>query len=298
MTDEKQYKSGYAAIIGKPNVGKSTVLNSLIGEKVAIVSKKPQTTRNNITGILTREDAQVVFIDTPGIHEPWNLLGKNMVRLANESLNGVDLIIFVLDAKSGLRNEDENIFKIIKGENKPVIILINKVDLVDKLKVLPLIDTISKMGTFKEIIPVSAEKGDNMDVLLKKIIENLPYGPKYFPDDQITDKNERFIVAELIREKVLILSHEEIPHSVAVLVEEFKERTKSLIYIRATVFVEKLSQKKIIVGHKGQMLKKIGEKARKDMQAFFNKRIYLDLWVKVYENWRKDAQALRMLEYK
>lgn len=298
MPTIKPFKSGYVVIIGKPNVGKSAVLNYLVGEKVAIVTEKPETTRDKILGILTREDVQVVFVDTPGIHKPRNLLGKHTTRIAKESLLEVDLIIFILDITSGITSEDEIIFNLLKDARKPAILLINKVDLVSKSLSLPLIDEASKIYEFKEIIPTSATKGDNMDVLLKKVIEYLPQGPKYFSDEQLTDKTERFLVGELIREKALELTWEEIPHSIAVLVEEFKERPKKkLIYIRATIFIERHSQKKIVIGHKGQMLKNIGEAARKDIEDFLKKRIYLDLWVKVYENWRKDPQALKMLGY-
>lgn len=298
MPTVKPFKSGYVAVIGKPNVGKSAVLNYLVGEKVAIVTEKPETTRDKILGILTREDVQVVFVDTPGIHKPRNLLGKHMTRIAKESLLEVDLIVFILDITSGITSEDKVIFNLLKDARKPAILLINKVDLVSKSLALPLIDEASKIYEFKEIIPTSATKGDNMDVLLKKVIEYLPQGPKYFSDEQLTDKTERFLVGELIREKALELTWEEIPHSIAVLVEEFKERPKKkLIYIRATIFIERHSQKKIVIGHKGQMLKNIGEAARKNIEDFLKKRIYLDLWVKVYENWRKDPQALKMLGY-
>lgn len=298
MPAAKPFKSGYVAIIGKPNVGKSAILNYLVGEKVAIVTERPETTRDKISGILTRDDAQIIFVDTPGIHKPRNLLGKHMTRLAKESLLEVDLVVFILDITSGITNEDKIIFNLLKDAKKPAMLLINKVDLVSKSLALPLIDEASKSYDFKEIIPTSATNGDNMDVLLNKIIECLPKGPKYFSDEQYTDKTERFMVSEMVREKALELTHQEVPHSIAVLVEEFKERPKKkLIYIRATIFVERHSQKKIIIGHRGQMLKNIGEAARKDMEDFLKKRIYLDLWVKVYENWRKDPQALKMLGY-
>ncbi len=298
MPTERQFKSGYVAIIGKPNVGKSTILNYLVGEKIAIVTEKPETTRDKILGILTRPDAQIIFVDTPGIHRPRNLLGVHMTRLAKESLLEVDLIVFILDITSGITNEDRIIFNHLRDAGKPAILLINKIDLVSKSLALPLIEEASKIYDFKEIIPTSATKGANMDVLLMKIIEYLPQGPKYFSEEQLTDKTERFLVGEMVREKALELTREEIPHSIAVLVEEFKERPKKkLIYIRATIFVEKNSQKKIVVGHKGQMLKNIGESARKDIEGFLKMRIYLDLWVKVYENWRKDPQALKVLGY-
>jgi GTP-binding protein Era len=298
MNAEKPFKSGYVAIIGKPNVGKSTVLNYLVGEKIAIVTEKPGTTRDKIMGVLSRDDAQIIFVDTPGIHKPRNLLGKHMTRLARWSLQEVNLIVLIIDAASGITRDDRIIFDLLKDVKEPAILLINKVDLVKKFLVLPLIDEASKIYKFKEIIPSSATKGDNMGVLLKKIIEYLPEGSKFFSDEQLTDKTERFMVGEMVREKALELTRQEIPHSIAVLVEEFKERTeKELIYIRATIFVEKPSQRKIVIGHKAQMLKKIGETARKDIEGFLNKHVYLDLWVKVYENWRKDPQALKMLGY-
>jgi len=298
MANERQFKSGYVAIVGKPNVGKSTILNFLVGEKVAIVAEKPETTRDKILGILNQEDAQIIFVDTPGIHKPRNLLGKHMTRLAEESLLEVDLILFVLDVTSGITDEDRIIFNLLKEVNKPAFLLINKVDLVRKSLILPLVDEASKIYEFKEIIPTSATKGDNMNVVLNKVIEYLPVGPEYFSREQLTDKSERFMVGEMVREKALELTRQEVPHSLAVLVEEFKERPgKNLVYIKAAVFVEKLSQRKIVIGQRGQKLKEIGEMARKDIEDFLNKRVYLDLWVKVYENWRKDPQAMRMLGY-
>jgi GTP-binding protein Era len=297
MADKKTFKSGFVAIIGRPNVGKSTVLNRLVGEKVAIVTQKPETTRNKIQGILTRDDAQVVFVDTPGIHKPKNLLGKQITQVAKDVLLEVDLIVFVLDVTKGITSEDMLIFNLVKAAKKPAILLINKIDLRSKSLALPLIEEGARLYDFKDIIPTSASNGDNMDVLLKKVIEYLPEGPKHFPDNQFTDKTERFMVGEMIREKALELTHEEVPHSVAVLIEEFTERPKKLVYIRAVIYVERHSQKKILVGHKGQMLKSIGESARRDIQKFLNRHAYLELWVKVHENWRKDPNALKMLGY-
>ncbi len=297
MADKKTFKSGFVAIIGRPNVGKSTVLNRLVGEKVAIVTQKPETTRNKIQGILTRDDAQVVFIDTPGIHKPTNLLGKQITQVAKDVLIEVDLIVFILDVTKGITSEDMIIFNLVKAAKKPAILLINKIDLRSKSLALPLIEEGARLYDFKDIIPTSAANGDNMDALLKKVIEYLPEGPKYFPDSQFTDKTEQFMVGEMIREKALELTHEEVPHSVAVLIEEFTERPKKLVYIRAVIYVERHSQKKILVGHKGQMLKSIGESARRDIQKFLNRHAYLELWVKVHENWRKDPNALKMLGY-
>ncbi|MFA5339753.1 MAG: GTPase Era [Candidatus Omnitrophota bacterium] len=297
MADKKVFKSGFVAIIGRPNVGKSTVLNRLVGEKVAIVTQKPETTRNKIQGILTRPDAQVVFVDTPGIHKPKNLLGKQITQVAKDVLLEVDLIVFVLDVTKGITPEDMLIFNLVKAANKPAILLINKIDLRSKSLALPLIEEGARLYDFRDIIPTSASNGDNMDVLLKKVIDYLPEGPKYFPDSQFTDKTEKFMVAEMIREKALVLTHEEVPHSLAVLIEEFTERPKKLVYIRAVIYVERHSQKKILVGHKGQMLKSIGESARSDIQKFLNRHAYIELWVKVHENWRKDPNALKMLGY-
>ncbi|MFH1996995.1 MAG: GTPase Era [Candidatus Omnitrophota bacterium] len=297
MSDIRPFRSGYAAIIGKTNVGKSSILNALVGEKVAIVTRKPETTRDRILGILTRPDAQVVFVDTPGIHKPRNLLGKSMTRTAKEALDEVDTVVFVIDAKGGIGHVEAIIFDLLKKCPVPIILAINKADLVKKPKLLPLIDQASKLCGFKEIIPTSVVNGDNMDVLLEKIIENLPEGPKYFPSDQLTDKNARFMAAELIREKVLFAMRQEIPHSVAVVIEEFKEREekKKNYYIRALIYVEKVSQKKIVIGKKGQMLKTIGSNARKDIERFLRRSVFLELWVKVCENWRNDAAMLRQM---
>ncbi|MFA5093942.1 MAG: GTPase Era [Candidatus Omnitrophota bacterium] len=297
MDVEKKFRSGFVAIVGRPNVGKSTVLNRLVGEKVAIVTEKPETTRDRIQGILTTGEAQVIFVDTPGIHKPKNLLGKRITKVAKDCLLDVDLVIAIIDVTRGITDEDKLIFGLIKDSGKPSILLINKVDLRSKSLALPLIEEAAGLHGFKEIIPVSAVNGDNMDVLLRKTIEYLPEGRKYFPDGQFTDKTERFLAGETVREKALELTHEEVPHSLAVLIEEFAERPKKVTYIRATIYVERHSQKKIIVGHKGQTLKKIGEAARKDLQRLLDRHVYLELWVKVHENWRKDPQALKMLGY-
>ncbi|MFA5335018.1 MAG: GTPase Era [Candidatus Omnitrophota bacterium] len=297
MAEEKKFKSGFVAIVGRPNVGKSTVLNRLVGEKVAIVTAKPETTRNKIQGILTNKDAQVAFVDTPGIHKPKNLLGKYITKAAKDSLLEVDLIIFIIDMTKGITDEDKLIFRMVKEAGKPAILLINKVDLMSKSLALPLIEESLKLYDFKEIIPTSATMGDNMDAVLAKVIEHLPSGPKLFSDDQLTDKSERFMAGEIVREKALELTHEEVPHSIAVLIEEFADRPKKVTYIRATIYVERQSQKKIIVGHRGQMLKYIGEAARNDIQKFLGRHVYIELWVKVHENWRKDIQALKMLGY-
>lgn len=298
MTQAKKFRSGFVAVIGRPNVGKSTLLNYLSGFKASIVTHKPETTRNRILAVLTRDDAQVVFVDTPGMHKPKNLLGRNMVRQIREVVSDVDIVVCVFDVAKRLNSEDEIIIQAVQGLKKPCIAVINKADVRKKNALLPVIETLAKKETFQEIVPVSALKGDNMSELLDLLVTNLPEGDLLFPADQVTDKSERFMVSEMIREKVLILTHQEIPHSVAVLIDEYTEKEKKgVVYIRATIFVERQSQKKIIIGKKGAVLKEIGSLARTDIQEFLRKKIFLDLWVKVYENWRKDPQALKMMEY-
>lgn len=291
-------KSGYVAIVGKPNTGKSTILNCLLGTDLAIVTSKPETTRDKILGTLTTERGQVNFIDTPGMHIPHTLLGRHMVRQARESLDEADLVLAVIDAKKHLDRSDEALFDAIRQSGKPALLAINKMDIIDKRFALPMIEKCSSLGIFKDFIPLSARKGDNMAVLADKIFEFLPKGPKYFPDDHLTDKPQRFFIAEAIREQALNLTIEEIPYCVAVLVEQVKKIPKKNVYhIQATIFVERSSQKAIIIGKKGQMLKTIGEKARYKIEKQLDKRVFLELWVKVKKNWRRDPQALKMLGY-
>jgi GTP-binding protein Era len=295
---KKLYKSGKVAIIGKPNVGKSTLLNALIKEKLCIVSAKPETTRDNIQGIISGKNFQIVFIDTPGIHRPRHLLGKTMVRRATSSLMEADLIIVLIDAKDGITQEDIEIFDM--ASNKPSFLIINKIDKIDKRLTLPIIEKAQKFN-FKEIIPVSATKKDGIDIVFKKIIEYLPEGFPLFPDNQLTDKTERFCVQEIIREKALELTYEEVPHSIAVSVEEMKEKKdrqdNDIWYIRSEIYVEKMGQKGIIIGKNGAMLKKIGELSRKEIENLLQKKVFLDLHVKLYENWRKDPFKLKNLGY-
>nr|MBU1328034.1 GTPase Era [Candidatus Omnitrophota bacterium] len=292
------FKAGKIAIIGRPNVGKSTLLNVLVKEKVCIVSSKPETTRDNIRGIISGKDFQVVFVDTPGIHRPKNLLGKLMVRKAQSSIMETDLNLVLIDAHSGITKEDIEIFNLMPV--KLNILIINKIDGIDRRHILPIIEKAHKFN-FKEIIPISALKKDGTDLVFKKILEYLPEGFPFFPEDQLTDKNERFIVQELIREKTLEITYQEVPHSIAVTVEDMEERkdreNNNIIYIRANIYCEKESQKGIIIGNGGKMLKKIGEIARKDIENFLQKKVFLDLWVKVYKNWRKDPFALKNLGY-
>ena len=296
MEKAEPFKSGFVALVGRPNVGKSTIINAFVGEPVAIVTPKPETTRDAIRGIMTRSDAQVVFVDTPGMHTPRNLLGKRMVRTAQHALDEADVIVMIIDAARGVCDEDRRVLAIVKQANKPRLCVINKVDRIDKRLSLPLIEDLARENCFADIVPVSATKGANMDVLLNLIIAALPNGPACFPADELTDKSERFMVAERIREKALRFTHEEIPHALAVHVDEFSERKKKdVTYICATLFVERQAHKKILIGAKGSMLKKIGAAARKDIEAFLGKRVYLELWVKVRENWRKDERAIKEL---
>jgi len=297
---EDSYKSGFAVTIGRPNVGKSTLLNRLVGRKVAIVSDKPQTTRNKIHCVLTTEEAQVVFLDTPGIHKPKHRLGEYMVDVALRTLREVDVVLFMTEAGSLPGRGDKYILEQFKRANleTPVFLILNKIDLVDdKKELIPLIDNFNKMYKFSETVPVSALTGENLDRLVSTLLEYLPSGPKYYPDDMVTDKPEQFIVAELIREKVLLETSQEVPHAVAVVVEEMERRAEDLVYVRALIYAEKESQKGILIGKNGRMLKKIGKLARQEIENLLGSRIFLDLWVKVKRDWRKKEAELRNFGY-
>lgn len=292
------FKSGFVAIIGRPNAGKSTLLNFILGEKISIVSRKPQTTRNVIKGVKNLPEAQVVFIDTPGIHRPKGLLNEFMVKGALSAIKDVDCVIYLLDSTRGSGEEEEFILENLKSVNCAVILAINKVDAVEKQKLLPVIERFSKEFSFKDIVPISALKGDGVDSLMNCVVEILPEGPKYFPEDELTDQPERFIVAEIIREKIFRLTQEEVPYSTAVMVEEFKEREgKNLIYIRAMIAVERDSQKAIIIGKKGDMLKKIGSEARTDIESLLGAKVFLELFVKVEKEWTKKKGILKEFGY-
>lgn len=282
-------KTVFISIIGRPNVGKSTLLNTLLGEKVAIVSKKPQTTRNRITGILTKGEVQYVFTDTPGIHKPHNLLGDFMMKVTGSASADADVILFLVEAGVPLNKaETEALKKASESEN--VILIINKVDIADKNVLAQTIKKLSDEYDFKAVIPVSALTGDNTEIIFDEIEPFLAESPHFFPDDISTDQPERQIFSELIREKLLRLLDDEIPHGIAVVIEEFKEK-KDLISVRAEIYCEKEAHKKIIIGKNGSMLKKVGTYAREDAEKMFGIHVYLDLWVKVKENWR-DRQAL------
>jgi GTP-binding protein Era len=297
--DKETFKSGYVSLIGRPNVGKSTLLNSMLGEKVAIVTPKPQTTRNRIRGIKNLPNAQIVFIDTPGIHRPREKLGEFMVKEATLALKEVELVVLMVEPRLP-EPADERLVEVVKTSRSrfqfPVILAINKIDTVKKSELLPVIDDYSKMMDFSEIIPISALKGDGLDILLQKVVEYLPEGPKYYPDDMVTDQLERFMVAEIIREKIINLTKDEIPYSVAVEVSQWQEK-EGIIIINANIYVEKDTQKGIIIGKKGAKLKSIGTEARKEIEALLGTKVYLELWVKVKEAWRKKPGALRELGY-
>ncbi len=290
---EKQHKSGFIAVIGRPNVGKSTLINSLIGQKIAIMSDKPQTTRNRILCILTRPEAQIVFLDTPGIHKPKHKLGEYMVKAAEGTLKEVDAIFFVVDATEKMGPGEYYILERLQATAKPVILVVNKLDLIEKEQVLPIISHYTDKYPFVGVVPISAKEETNLDALIEEVEKYLPEGPQYYPEDMVTDQPERLIVAELVREKALQLTRDEVPHAIAVDVDEMKARDNGDTYIRVTIYVERDSQKGILIGAKGSMLKEIGRLARADIEMLLGTRVFLDLWVKVKKDWRDRDSVLR-----
>lgn len=294
MNKDKDYKSGFISIIGRPNVGKSTFLNRVVGQKIAIMSDKPQTTRNKVQGVLTLNDAQMVFIDTPGIHKPKHRLGDFMMKVAQNTLKEVDLVLFMVNAEEGFGRGEEFIVEKLENTRTPVFLIINKIDLVHPDQLLKIIDGYKEKFNFKEIIPISALEGNNIETLLDQIKTYLPEGPQYYPADQVTDHPERFIVSELIREKALHLTREEIPHSLAVMIEKMERNPeKNNVHVMATIIVERDSQKGIIIGKQGSMLKEIGKRARLDIENLLGSKVFLELWVKVQKDWRNRASHLR-----
>ncbi len=291
MTADKNFKSGFISIIGRPNVGKSTLLNALLGEKIAIISDKPQTTRNKILGIVNHPGAQMVFLDTPGIHKPMHRMNEFMVQTALRTYNEVDVILMLVEATELPGAGDRFIIETLTKVKTPVFLLINKVDLIKKDGLLPLMQEYSKLYNFTEIIPVSALKND-LGGLLDTILKRLPQGPQYFPDDQLTDQPERFVVSEIIREKIFELTKEEIPYATAVIIEEMKEEP-DITRIHAAIIVERDSQKGILIGKGGSMLKKIGTLARLDAEKLLGAKIFLKLYVKVKKGWREDEHMLK-----
>lgn len=296
--DNPNYRSGFVAIVGRPNVGKSTLLNRVVGQKVAIMSDKAQTTRNKIQGIYTTDDAQIVFIDTPGIHKPKSQLGDFMVKSALSSLNEVDAVIMMINAEQMRGAGDNFIIDRLKNVKKPVYLVINKIDQIKPDDLLVIIEQYKDALPWQEVIPISALEGNNVEELLSELVEKLPQGPQYYPDDQVTDHPERFVVSELIREKILQLTRQEIPHSVAVVIDKMSRQDEQKIHIQATIIVERPTQKGILIGKGGSMLKKIGTLARQDIERLLGDKVYLELWVKVVPGWRDKASALQSYGYK
>lgn len=292
------FKSGFISILGRPNVGKSTLLNRLLGDKIAIVAEKPQTTRNRILGIKNVEGGQFIFLDTPGIHPARSELNQRMVRAAIASGQDADVLLFLIEAAAPLIEKDQQMIESLRGSSGVPFLVINKIDLVRKKNLLPIMDQYQKLHPFKEILPISAITGEGIDILLDEILKVLPESPPYYPEDMVTDQTERFWVSEIIREKVIHQSYQEIPYSTAVTIEEFKEHPeKKLVVIKGTIHVERDSQKKILIGKGGQKLKKIGEAGRKEVEAFLGIRVFLELWVNVEKNWTQDPHALNRLGY-
>jgi GTP-binding protein Era len=290
----KAYKSGFISIIGRPNVGKSTFLNRVIGQKIAIMSDKPQTTRNKVQGVLTLSDAQLIFIDTPGIHKPKHKLGDFMMKVAQNTLKEVDLVLFMVNAEEGFGRGEEFIIEKFQSVKTPIFLVINKIDQIHPDDLLPIIESYQEKFPFKEVVPISALEGNNVERLLDQIKTYMPEGPQFYPADQVTDHPERFIISELIREKALHLTREEIPHSLAVVIDKIeRQENKDVIHVMATVIVERDSQKGIIIGKKGSMLKEIGQRARIDIENLLGSKVFLELWVKVQKDWRNKMSQLR-----
>jgi len=294
MADE--FKSGFVAVVGRPNSGKSTLVNRLVGEKVAIVTSRPQTTRNRIQGIVNRPNAQVVLIDTPGMHRPESALGRQMMGEVDAAIEAVDIVALLLDASENFGEGDRRAVERAQRFDGTRFLLLNKIDRVPKAELLPLIERLSKMAKFDEIIPISALKGDGVDRVLEKFIEYLPAGAPQFPVDQYTDQPERFLAAEIVREKAMEATTQEVPHALAVICDSFEE-TEKLVRIRATIYVDREGQKGILIGRGGSSLKKIGTSARKDLEAILGTKIFLELYVKVLKNWRENPQIVRQLDW-
>jgi len=290
------FKSGFVAIVGRPNAGKSTLVNRLVGQKIAIVTSKPQTTRNRIQGIVSKAEGQIIFIDTPGVHEADSALGRQMMHEVAAALEGIDLLLLMVDASKDYPHADAMLLQKAERFRGKTILALNKVDRLPKPKLLPMIDAFNKAFEFSAIVPISALKGAGCEELVEAIFRELPAGDAYFPEDQITDQPERFLAAEIIREKAIQVMYHEVPYALAVIVEKFEELPK-LLRIEATMNVERDSQKKILIGHKGEMLKKIGTEARKELEKLFGTKIYLGLFVKVAPDWRENPQKVRELDW-
>lgn len=296
MNNKKKFKSGFAAIIGMPNVGKSTLLNAIVGQKIAIISDKPQTTRNKILAIYSTDEEQIIFTDTPGIHKPHNKLGEYMVNVANESMSDTDVLIFVVDASRKIQDIERKIAENIAKIGMPCILVLNKVDLMKKEDLLPIIADYSSIYDFDSIVPISAKNNDGVDILIHDIEDYLEDGPKFYDSDMITDQPEKQIAAEIIREKMLWLLDKEVPHGIAIEITKMKEKEK-ITEIYATIYCEKASHKGIVIGKNGDMLKKIGTMARGDIEKMLDKKVYLELWVKVKSDWRNSDFLIKNFGY-
>lgn len=298
MNKANTFKSGFVAVVGRPNVGKSTLINALIGDKIVIVSDKAQTTRNRIICVYTDEEKQIVFMDTPGIHKPKHKLGEFMVDAAIESLKEIEAVLFVVAGNEKRGPGDNFILEQLKKVKVPVFLVINKIDTLEREEILKTIVTYQEAYPFAGIIPISAKEKDNLDEVLKVLTKVLPEGPQYFPEDMITDQPERLIIADIVREKILLKTRDEVPHAIAVDVDEMKTRDDGMTYVRATIYCERDSQKGIIIGKRGAMLREIGGEARADIERLLATKVYLDLWVKVKKDWRNKSGMLSELGYK
>lgn len=292
-----EHKSGFVSIIGRPNVGKSTFMNRVIGHKIAIMSDKAQTTRNKIQGVMTREDSQIIFLDTPGIHKPKHKLGDYMMRVAKNTLSEIDAIMFMVNVNEDIGRGDEYIMEMLKNVKTPVFLVLNKIDLVHPDALMPKIEKYKTYMDFTEIVPISALEGLNVDHFIDVLKDYLPEGPKYYPDDQISDHPEQFVVGEIIREKILHLTSEEIPHAIGVNVDRMIKESEERVRIEATIFVERDSQKGIVIGKGGKKLKEVGKRARRDIEMLLGSKVYLELWVKVQKDWRNKVNFIRQMGY-
>lgn len=298
MQENNQFKSGFVSIIGRPNVGKSTFLNHVIGQKIAIMSDKPQTTRNKVQGVLTTDESQIIFIDTPGIHKPKHKLGEFMLKVSKNALREVEVIMFMINAQQKLGPGDQYVMEMLKGTNTPVFLVVNKIDTIQPEELMKKIEEYRHEFDFAEVVPISALEGNNVETLLNTLKKYLPEGPHYYPADQVTDHPERFIISEMIREKVLHLTRDEVPHSIAVEIEKIRRDEDDRVHVMASIIVERDSQKGIIIGKKGSMLKEIGTRARKDIENLLGSKVYLELWVKVQKDWRDRSSQLRDYGYR
>ncbi|MCD8908820.1 GTPase Era [Staphylococcus gallinarum] len=292
-----EHKSGFISIIGRPNVGKSTFVNRVIGHKIAIMSDKAQTTRNKIQGVMTQDDAQIIFLDTPGIHKPKHKLGDYMMSVAKNTLSEIDAIMFMVNVNEDIGRGDEYIMDMLKSIKTPVFLVLNKIDLVHSDQLMPRIEQYKQYMDFTEIVPISALEGLNVEHFLDVLKSYLPAGPKYYPDDQISDHPEQFVVGELIREKILHLTSEEIPHAIGVNVDRMIKEDEDRVRIEATIYVERDSQKGIVIGKGGKKLKEVGKRARQDIERLLGSKVYLELWVKVQKDWRNKVNFIRQMGY-